>query len=338
MVVVLVIFGLLFLVGALFVGLRGDEYGNMTPLGMGGAVVLFLLSLASCGTAISAVEVIPAENVAVVHHTTESDGRNLEKVGSGIKVFAPFTDRVTQYTLAQQDVTLAGAADGGEDRIVAISNDGQQIFIDVTVIYSIRPDKVLDLHLQWQDRYAAGYIVPNARSVVRDIVSNYSAQQIYEGGRDELEADAQTLLITKIEESGLFIVSDVLFRDITFSPEYMAAVEQKQIAEQEAQQQENKVRQSQAEAEQARVSAQGKADAAVIAAKGEAEATILAAQAKAEALKLVAELLAENPDLLEYEYIQKLADDVTIIVLPSDSPYIFDPTGLMPTDTGAAPR
>jgi regulator of protease activity HflC (stomatin/prohibitin superfamily) len=337
MVVVLVVVGLLLLAAAIWAVLNASSQESVGSLGL--AVVLALMSLASCGTAFSAIEVIPAQNVAVVHHTTKSEGNNLEKVGSGVKVFAPFTDRVTQYTLAQQDVTLAGAADGGEDRIVAISNDGQQIFIDVTVIYSIRPDKVLDLHLQWQDRYAVGYIVPNARSVVRDIVSNYSAQQIYEGGRDELEADAQSLLITKIEETGLFIVSDVLFRDITFSPEYMAAVEQKQIAEQEAQQQENKVRQSQAEAEQARVNAQGKADAAVIAAKGEAEATILQAQAKAEALRLVAELLAENPDLLEYEYIQKLADDVTIIVLPSDSPYIFDPTGLMPpTESGAQPH
>ena len=62
-----------------------------------------------------------------------------------------------------------------------------------------------------------------------------------------------------------------MIRNITFSPEYAASVEQKQIAEQTAQQAKLTVEQRRQEAEQARQVAQGAADAVVIAAKGDAE-------------------------------------------------------------------
>jgi regulator of protease activity HflC (stomatin/prohibitin superfamily) len=77
------------------------------------------------------------------------------------------------------------------------------------------------------------------------------------------------------------------------------------------------------EAEQARQVAQGTADAVVIAAQADAEATILRAQAQAEALRLVAQVLASNPQLLTYEYIQKLAPNVSVMYLPSNTPLLL---------------
>jgi regulator of protease activity HflC (stomatin/prohibitin superfamily) len=57
-----------------------------------------------------------------------------------------------------------------------------------------------------------------------------------------------------------------VLRNIRFSDEYAAAVEQKQIAEQQAEQARFVVESKKQEAEQARQIAQGQADAAVIAA------------------------------------------------------------------------
>ena len=74
----------------------------------------------------------------------------------------------------------------------------------------------------------------------------------------------------KLSENGLILV-DFVLRNITFSPEYAASVEQKQIAEQLAQQARFVVEQRKQEAEQARQVAQGQADAAVIASKGDAK-------------------------------------------------------------------
>ncbi|MEJ5223806.1 MAG: hypothetical protein WHV44_05065, partial [Anaerolineales bacterium] len=126
----------------------------------------------------------------------------------------------------------------------------------------------------------------------------------------------------KLNENGL-VLADFVLRNITFSEEYANSVEQKQIAEQQAQQARFVVEQKRQEAEQARQTAQGQADAAVIAAKGAAEARIIQAQAEAEALRLISAALKENPDLLTYQYINKLSPNIQVMLLPSDSPFLF---------------
>ena len=111
--------------------------------------------------------------------------------------------------------------------------------------------------------------------------------------------------------------------NITFSPEYAASVEQKQIAEQQAQQAKLTVEQRKQEAQQAIETARGQAESAVIAAEGAAEARLIEAKAEAEALALIQEALANNPELLTYQYITKLAPNINAMLLPSNVPFVF---------------
>ncbi len=83
------------------------------------------------------------------------------------------------------------------------------------------------------------------------------------------------------------------------------------------------VEQKRQEAEQARQMAQGQADAAVIRAKGDAQARIVQADAERQALQLVAQALKDNPDLLTYQYISKLAPNIQAMLLPNNAPFIF---------------
>ncbi len=114
-----------------------------------------------------------------------------------------------------------------------------------------------------------------------------------------------------------------MLRNITFSPEYAASVEQKQIAEQQAQQAKFVVEQRKQEAEQARQVAQGLADAVVIHAKGDAEARLIQAEAEAKALELIAAALADKPELLTYQYITKLAPGIQVMLVPNNTPYLL---------------
>ena len=116
---------------------------------------------------------------------------------------------------------------------------------------------------------------------------------------------------------------DFVLRDIHFSEGYAAAVEQKQIAEQQAQQAELTVEQKRQEAEQARQVAQGQADAAVIAARGAAEARLIQAEAEARSNELIAASLENNPELLQYQYILKLSPGVETIFIPSGNQFIL---------------
>jgi regulator of protease activity HflC (stomatin/prohibitin superfamily) len=123
-------------------------------------------------------------------------------------------------------------------------------------------------------------------------------------------------------DNGLTLV-DFVMRDITFTEEYAQSIEQKQIAEQQALQAAFVVNSKKQEAEQARQIAQGQADAAVIASRGAAEARLIEAEAEAEALELIAAALEDNPQLIEYQYVLKLAPGVQTIFVPSGNQFIL---------------
>jgi hypothetical protein len=122
---------------------------------------------------------------------------------------------------------------------------------------------------------------------------------------------------------------------ISLREEYAAAVEQKQVAEQQAQQAKLVVEQRRQEAEQARQVAQGQADAAVISAQGAAQARIVEAEAEAKALGLIAAAIQNNPEILQYQYILKLAPGVQTIFIPSGNQFILPLPTVAPTPTPA---
>jgi regulator of protease activity HflC (stomatin/prohibitin superfamily) len=126
----------------------------------------------------------------------------------------------------------------------------------------------------------------------------------------------------KMTANGLLLI-DFVLRNITFSPEYAASVEQKQIAEQQAKQAALVVEQRRQEAEQARQVASGVADASVIRAEGSAKARIIEAEAESKALQLIAAVLGQNQELLTYQYITKIAPGIQVMLLPSDNQFLF---------------
>ena len=69
--------------------------------------------------------------------------------------------------------------------------------------------------------------------------------------------------------------------------------------------------------------AQAEAEALLINAAAEAEARLIKAEAEAEALALLGAAIAENPDVLTLQYIEKLAPNISVMLLPSDNPFLF---------------
>ncbi len=158
--------------------------------------------------------------------------------------------------------------------------------------------------------------------MIRDIVSQYRVEQVVSSKRDEMVTKITDGMRQKLSENGL-LMSNFILRNITFSPEYAASVEQKQIADQLAQQAKLIVEQRKQEAEQARQQAQGVADSAVIRAKGDAESRLIQAEAEARALEFIASALQNNPELLTYQYITKLSPNIQAMLLPSNQPFLF---------------
>jgi regulator of protease activity HflC (stomatin/prohibitin superfamily) len=277
---------------------------------------------------------IQPEERGVVISALSPDGIRQEALQPGLRFVIPFAEQVKTYPISRQTYTMSVApqegAIYGDDSIRARTKDGQEIFVDASVIYSIDPNKVVDLHIDWQDRYQDEVVRPLARGIIRDVASRYGVEEIVSSKRVEMEALITTELEKKLAGNEL-LMTDFILRDLHFSEQYAAAVEQKQIAEQLAQQAAFVVQQKKQEAEQARQTAQGQADSVVIASKGAAEARLINAEAESKALLLIAEALKDKPELLTYQYITKLSPNIQAMLLPNNAPFLFPLPEMQPT-------
>ncbi len=304
-----------------------------------GVVVGVVFSVISQG-----VILVQPQEAAVIFDQLR--GELLEPRGPGVHIIIPVLQEATIYSVAQQEYTMSGSTEEGavrgDDAVVARTADGQEVRIDATIIFSINPERVNIVHQRWQNRYLNGLVRPTIRGVIRDEVARYGVEEVYSTQRDALRDGIEQLISQRFDEEGL-LVTDFLIRNIRFSEEYARSVEQKQVAEQD------RLRAEQ-EAERLRVQAQGQRDAAIFQAEGErqaqierangeaesiriraqaeAEAILLRAQADAQALALINEQLSQNPNLIAWRYVDTLADNVQLVLLPSDSPFLFDFQGL----------
>ena len=288
-------------------------------------VLVFALTISTVSAGIVFIE--PNERAVVVspYGFRAPNGYLEESLSPGLRWIVP-GENARIYSISRQTYTMsAGTSEGqlsGDDSIRARTKDGQEVFIDASVIYQVDPAKVISLHIDWQSRYQDELVRPITRGIIRDIASQYGIEEIVSTERGSLEIAISEAMVDKFVENDLILV-DFVLRDIHFSPEYAAAVEQKQIAEQQAQQAKFVVESKKQEAEQTRQIAQGEADAAVIAAQGEAEARLIEADAEANALDLINNAIQGKPDLLTYQYISKLGPEIDVMLLPNDSPFLF---------------
>ena len=82
----------------------------------------------------------------------------------GLHIVIPGVQEVTLYSVAQQEYTMSGktgeGALRGDDAVEALTQDGQQVRLDVTIIYRISPSKANEVHVRWGDRYQNGLVRP----------------------------------------------------------------------------------------------------------------------------------------------------------------------------------
>ena len=309
---------------------------NQSAKGIGSTVVIVLIVAIVLSTLGAGLVYVESTERGVVK-TIRAGGVRSEALPPGLHWILPIVEQVVTYSISNQTYTMSAVSTEGQvqgdDSIRARTKDGQEIIIDASVIYRVDPSKVVQLHIIWQNTYESGIVRPESRGIIRDAVSQYGVEEVVSTKRAEMVQYITDELGKTLSNNNLELV-DFVLRDIHFSEGYAMAVEQKQIAEQQAQQAKLTVEQKKQEAEQARQTAQGQADAAVIAAqgaadsaviaaKGAAEAQIIQAKAQAEANALIGQSIKENPEILQYQYILKLAPGVQTIFIPSGNQFIL---------------
>ena len=303
---------------------QGRNFRSGVSLAGIGLVIGLAFSVISQG-----ILIVAPQEVAVIFNTLSGELEDPPRL-SGTSIVIPVLQASSIYPIEQQEYTMSSARGEGQraaedDSVEGRSVDGQVVFLDITVIYSVDPTQANLVHERWRNRYQDQFLRPTVRGLARDIISRFRAEDIFGTRRTEVRDEIANALRTRMDAEG-FTLSSLIVRNVSFSAEFANAIEQREIAEQE------RIRAGD-EAERQRVQARGSRDAEITRAEGEAEAIVLRAQAQATALRLVSEQLAANPTLIQYEYIQNLADNINLALVPSNSPFLFDFDSLASANT-----
>lgn len=317
-------------IGGIVLAVMNTSRGQSARMGVLLAIIGLVLGVLSTVVSAGLLSVGPTQRAVVFNVLTGELGD--EPLEPGLHVIIPGLQQSFIYPVSRQEYTMSGTstegAQAGDDAIQARSIDGQDVFVDVTIIFTITPEDVEEVHRNWSDvsqGYLLGLIRPTVRSIVRDVIATAEAEQIFGGSRTEIQAEIERITAEELGAEGFTVVS-VLIREVNFSDEFINAIERRQVAELDRDR-------ASIEAETARIEAGGRADARIEQARGDAEAVRIQAIAEAEALRLVSEQIAANPNLIQYTYITELSDNVEMILVPSNSPFLFDLASF--TDVGS---
>jgi regulator of protease activity HflC (stomatin/prohibitin superfamily) len=199
--------------------------------------------------------------------------------------------------------------DGGPNGTAA-SKESQEVFVVATINYSLEKSCVQELYTNYGASYYETIIEPRAKQIFKAETVKFEAVGILPN-REKIRRETQAELSTQLES---FCVRglDFLLTNVGFGPAFTAAIEEKQVATQQAAAEENRVQIAKQQAQQK-----------IQEARGGATATRIQARADAYAYSIRRRNL--TPQLVEWERIQRWQPE--IIYLPSDSVIYSAPSG-----------
>lgn len=192
------------------------------------------------------------------------------------------------------------------------SKDNQDVFVVGTLNYRIDRENVETL-MRDNPNYIDRSIRSRFNQIVKDETVKFTATDLAVN-REAIRSAVKARLTTELANVGI-TVEDFLVDNVDFRDEFKQAIEAKVRAEQEALTAQNRVAIAEAEARQKAAAAEGEAARLRIEAQGQADANAL----------LTASL---TPALIQYQAIQKLADNISIMLLPDSGNILFDPNTL----------
>jgi len=208
---------------------------------------------------VNMIVVIPAGSTGVYHLF----GKVREgEISSGIHLINPLAS-IVKMSIRTQQYTMSSVADEGvrhgDDSIETLTKEGLKVLLDITILYRLDENKASDVYKTLGTEYEQNLIRPEVRSVIRQVVANYEAKDIYSEKRNVVVSEIETKLKENIQPRGITIESTLL-RNVVLPPELAGAIEQKLTAEQESERYDFVLEKETKEAERKRIEAAGQRD------------------------------------------------------------------------------
>jgi regulator of protease activity HflC (stomatin/prohibitin superfamily)/uncharacterized membrane protein len=237
--------------------------------------------------------VIPAGMVGVYHIFGKVDSHELSP---GLHVINPLgavdkmSTRTEQYTMSimQEEGNRAG-----DDSITALTKEGLEVKLDITVLYHLNSEKASDMFSTVGKNYAETIVRPEIRADIREVIAQYEVSAIYSDKRGEAMDGLKALLLKTLEPRGINL-EEVLLRNVILPDNLANSIQEKLQADQEQQRYDFVLQKEKKEAERKRIEAEGQRDAQ----------------------RTINESL--TPNYLNYLYIQGLKDRQGTIYVPTN--------------------
>ncbi len=291
-----------------------------TTLAMAAAIVVFVL-WTGLHTVTAAVHQVPAGHNGVIREF----GAIVAQTEDGFVAIAPWRGLETADTRVQTwaftddpDSIPDGARLAGEG-LSSFSEETQDVFIDATLNIEVSPDDIQELYRNVGADYFNKLVPTRVRQLFKNETVKFKAVDIAPN-REQIRTAVEENLREELSKFSIDVVA-LLIDDIDFNQPFKDAIEDKQVATQDALKEGEIIKAREAQAQQL-----------IAEAEGTKQATITIAEGQAEANRLLDSSL--TPNVILFQAIQKLADDLDIAILPAGEGVIIDPTTLLTPDRG----
>ncbi len=244
---------------------------------------------------------IPAGHRGVIIRFSAVTGTVLEE---GLRVKLAFIDSVVVMEVRTQKY---------ETQASAITNDLQDVSTTIALNWRLDPGMAAEVYrtlgLEFIDRIAA----PAIQETIKQVTAEFNAEDLILQ-RARVKDAIFDGLASRLRERGI-ITETLSITDFQFSATFTAAIEAKVAAEQAVLEATNKLERVKVEAQQREAEARGEADARIAKAIGEAEYIRIVTDAQVVANNAIVESL--TPAILQYILLDRLGEDIKIMVIPS---------------------
>lgn len=271
-----------------------------------GILILGLLTI------ITATTSVPVGHTGVVIRFGSATGETLTE-GWHFKI--PFVESVVDISNQVMKVDVEANS---------ISKDLQAISSNISINYHLAAENSTDIYKIVGTTYEDTVLQPAIQEAVKAVMAKYSAEQLITN-RSIVSSEIGEEIKSKIGDYGI-IIDEFNLTNFSFSEEFDAAIEAKQVAEQDkikaATEKEKKIIEAEAAASEKTIEAEASAVATKKKAEAEAEAIKVKAEARAEANKKISQSLTD--DVIEYEKIQTWDGVQPNVVAGSDTAIIVN--------------
>jgi regulator of protease activity HflC (stomatin/prohibitin superfamily) len=211
----------------------------------------------------SSVVIIEAGQTGVYHLFGKVKDK---EVSSGFHLINPLA-KITTMSIRTEDYTMSFTKDEGNkkgvDSISALTKEGLEVDLDITVLYRLDESKASDIYKEVGLNYEEKIIRPVIRSTIREVIATYNSKDIYSEKREQATVSIHEDLNALLADRGI-ITEEVLLRNVKLPTNLANSIQEKLQAEQESQKYEFILQKEKKEKERKIIEAEGQRDAQTI--------------------------------------------------------------------------